>query len=103
MTDVTKNEFCFTGSIFLENASSLLKAGREHLLVSKDKKEIVFDLRKVEETDSSALGVFFALLRTARDLSLTVRIVNPPTSMVRLADLYGVSDALPLADDTILT
>jgi len=97
MTEVTKNEFCFTGSILIENASSLLKSGREYLCSNKDKKEIVFDLCKVEETDSSALGVFFALLRTARDLSLTVRIIHPPASMTSLADLYGVSDALPLA------
>lgn len=58
---------------------------------------MVVDLSSIEETDSSALGVVFGLLRTARQLGVALRITHPPASMISLAALYGVSDSLPLA------
>jgi phospholipid transport system transporter-binding protein len=41
--------------------------------------------------------VVFAWLRTARERGATLRISHPPASMTSLAELYGVSDFLPLA------
>jgi phospholipid transport system transporter-binding protein len=85
------------GPMLIANASALLDAGRDFLRATAGTKEILFDLSSVEETDSSALSVVFGLLRTARDRGLVMRLAHPPASMISQAELYGVSDSLPLA------
>jgi ABC-type transporter Mla MlaB component len=86
-----------TGPMLIANASALLEAGRGFLRSRVKAGELVFDLSTVEETDSSALSVIFGLLRTARDCGVTMRVANPPASMISQAALYGVSDSIPLA------
>ena len=85
------------GPMLNSNASALLEAGRGFLHSAPVNGEVVLDLSAAEETDSSALSVVFGLLRSARERSVALRIVNPPASMISLAALYGVSDSLPLA------
>lgn len=85
------------GPMLIANASALLEAGRGFLRAEAAGTELVFDLTTVEETDSSALSVLFGLLRTARELRITMRVANPPSSMISQAALYGVSDSLAFA------
>lgn len=85
-----------TAPMVIANAGALLEAGRSFLRSGRSG-ETVFDLAAVQETDSSALTVIFAWLRTAREHGATLRIANPPASMVSLASLYSISDFLPLA------
>jgi phospholipid transport system transporter-binding protein len=80
----------------IANAGALLKAGRRFLQSTRSG-EAVFDLSAVQDTDSSALTLVFAWLRTAREHGSTLRISNPPASMISLASLYTISDFLPLA------
>jgi phospholipid transport system transporter-binding protein len=93
----TEGLFCVTGSMLIANASALLEAGRGFLQDVVNAGEIVLDLSSVEKTDSSALGVVFGLLRTARERGITLRVIHPPTSMISQAALYGVSDSLSFA------
>jgi phospholipid transport system transporter-binding protein len=86
-----------SGPMLNTNASALLLAGRGFLSSLVGSAELVVDLSAVEETDSSALGVVFGWLRSAREKGVSLRVVNPPASMMSLAALYGVSEALPLA------
>ena len=91
---------CVTGPMLITNANALLKAGRDFLRAAAGDNAasgLVFDLSAVAETDSSALSVIFGLLRTARECGVTLRVANPPASMVSQAALYGVSDFLSLA------
>ena len=91
---------CVTGPMLIANANALLNAGRGFLRASTmaaGSSEIIFDLSAVAETDSSALSVIFGLLRTARECGVTLRVANPPASMISQAALYGVSDSLSLA------
>ena len=88
---------CVTGPMLIGNANALLQAGRGLLRTGSAGAEVVFDLSAVAETDSSALSVIFGLLRTASDCGVTLRIANPPASMISQAALYGVSDSLSLA------
>ena len=90
---------CVTGPMLIANANALLNAGRGFLRAgaTATAKEIIFDLSAVAETDSSALSVVFGLLRTARECGVTLRIANPPASMISQAALYGVSESLSLA------
>lgn len=89
--------FRVTGTMLVADATALLEVGRSLLQGAGAGSVMVVDLSSVEETDSSALGVVFGLLRTARQLDVALRIAHPPASMISLAALYGVSDSLPLA------
>ena len=89
--------FRVTGTMLVADATALLEAGRSLLQGAGAGSVMVVDLSSVEETDSSALGVVFGLLRTVRQLDVALRIAHPPASMISLAALYGVSDSLPLA------
>src|ERR1039457_504291 len=86
-----------TGPMLIANASALLEAGRGFFRADAAGAALSLDLSAVEETDSSALGVVFGLMRTARERGVTMRVAHPPASMISLAELYGVSDSLPLA------
>jgi len=86
-----------TGPMLIDTARSLLQMGRDLLRSASGQPEIVLDFAAVEETDSSALGVVFGLLRTAEECGVKMRIANPPPSMISLASLYGVSESLSLA------
>ncbi|MBS1227893.1 MAG: anti-sigma-factor antagonist [Proteobacteria bacterium] len=88
---------CVIGPMLIANASALLKAGRGFLREAATVGDVVFDLSAVAETDSSALSVIFGLLRTARDCGVTLRVTNPPASMISQAALYGVSESLSFA------
>ena len=94
---------CVTGPMLIANASALLATGRGFLraalasTAAAGSSEMIFDLSAVAETDSSALSVIFGLLRTARDCGVTLRVSNPPASMISQAALYGVSESLSFA------
>ena len=99
MIEKNGNELRVSSSMLIADATALLEAGRGFLRsmpLQKGGGEVVLDLSAVEETDSSSLGVVFALQRSARERGLALRLVNPPASMISQAGLYGVADTLPL-------
>ncbi|MQY52615.1 STAS domain-containing protein [Rhodocyclus tenuis] len=75
------------------NAQTLMEEGATRL----GDGVTLFDLGAVSESDSSALAVIFAWARRAAARGGSVRIANTPASLLSLADLYGVSEFLPLA------
>ena len=85
-----------SGPMLISNASALLKAGRALLPAAGGEGVVVLDLAAVSETDSSALGVIFGLLRSAGERGAALRIANAPASMLSQAALYGVVDTLAL-------
>ncbi len=95
MIEQSGNGLRVSGPMLITNASALLEAGRGFLRSASG--ELVLDLSAAEETDSSALSVIFGLLRTARKRGVTMRVANPPASMISQAALYGVTESLPLA------
>ena len=77
----------------MANARGLLEAGRSALLAG----EQVFDFSEVTEADSSALAVMLGWLRAASQTQSTIKFAHIPTGVRALAELYGVTDLLPLA------
>lgn len=77
----------------LSNACALL-AGGVAALRSQD---TVFDLAAVKAVDSSGLAVVFGWQRAAARNGQRLRLLNPPANLLSLADLYGLSELLPLA------
>ncbi len=82
-----------SGSMTLETAATLLADG----VTALDKGESRFDLSAVANIDSSGLAVLFGWQRAARDHGLMLQIVNPPHNLISLAEMYGVSELLPLS------
>ena len=74
-------------------ARSLLEAGRAAMQPGVQ----VFDFSGVTEADSSAIAVMLGWLRSASISRSTVKFAQIPTGVRSLAELYGVSDLLPLA------
>lgn len=85
-----------SGPMLIADAPALLAAGRGFLR-GLSGPEVLVDLTAVAEADSSALGLIFALQRSARERGAELRIVNPPAGLMSLAGLYGVAETLPLA------
>ena len=78
--------------LVMANASGLLQAGRSALQPG----EQVFDFSAVTEADSSALAVMLGWLRSAALSRSTVKFAHIPAGVRSLAELYGVTELLPL-------
>lgn len=78
--------------LVMANASGLLQAGRSALQPG----EQVFDFSAVTEADSSALAVMLGWLRAAALSRSTVKFAHIPAGVRSLAELYGVTELLPL-------
>jgi phospholipid transport system transporter-binding protein len=84
------------GAMNLSTATSLLDAGNKAIQggqVAVHK----FDLSAVTEVDSAGLAVVFGWMRAAKGRNQAVNLVNSPQGLLSMADVYGVSDLLPLA------
>ncbi|MDD5174899.1 MAG: STAS domain-containing protein [Sterolibacterium sp.] len=81
-----------SGAMTLPGASELLAQGSAAL----ETPETLFDLAAVTDVDSSSIAVIFGWVREARRQGKTVRIAHPPHELLTLADVYGVTELLPL-------
>jgi len=82
-----------TVPMVMANARGLLDAGRSAF---KESRETV-DLAAVGEVDSSSVAVLLGWLRAAEGSGIHLAFANAPASLRSLADLYGVTELLPLA------
>jgi phospholipid transport system transporter-binding protein len=79
--------------LVMANARGLLEAGRSALRAG----EQIFDFSEVSEADSSAIAVMLGWLRSAERSQSTVTFAHIPVGVRSLAELYGVTELLPLA------
>lgn len=82
------------GKMTLETATALLARGTAEC---GDDGLVEVDLVGVDEVDSSGLAVLFGWQRIAQARGNSLRIINPPRSLISLAEVYGVAELLPLA------
>jgi phospholipid transport system transporter-binding protein len=79
--------------LVMANARGLLDAGRSAIQPG----EQIFDFSEVSEADSSAIAVMLGWLRSAELSRSTVTFAHIPAGVRSLAELYGVTELLPLA------
>lgn len=79
--------------LVMANARGLLDAGRSALQAG----EQIFDFSEVSEADSSAIAVMLGWLRSAELSRSTITFAHIPAGVRSLAELYGVTELLPLA------
>jgi phospholipid transport system transporter-binding protein len=82
-----------TGAMTYATARRMLELGVSQIEAGAT----VFDLEPVGEVDSASLSLVFAWQRAAAQRGAKVSLQSPPPSLLTLAQLYGVSDLLPLA------
>jgi phospholipid transport system transporter-binding protein len=82
-----------SGDMTMETAAVLLTAGSTELAACEPR----FDLSRVANIDSSCLAVLFGWQRTAQAQGKVLTLVNLPTSLISLAEVYGVTELLPLS------
>jgi phospholipid transport system transporter-binding protein len=87
------NSLTITGNLTIETARAVLQDG----LLAMRESEAEFDLAAVSEVDSAGLAVLFGWLRAAREQGKSLRVVNVPRNLSSLAEVYGVTDLLPLS------
>ena len=97
MIEQAEGRLRVTAPMLIANARALLEAGYPLLNSGAQAGELLLDLAGVTELDSSSLSTFFAWQRKATERGVQLRIAHPPASMISLAELYGVSELLPLA------
>lgn len=93
MIERSAGRLLVTAPLTMDNSRRLLEAGCAALQPG----EQVFDFAGVSEADSSAIVVMLGWLRAAVAARADVRFVNIPAGVASLAELYGVSELLPLA------
>ena len=81
-----------SGAMTFDGARALLDRGAD--MVREGGR--LFDLAAVTEVDSSGLAVVFGWSRAAAAAGQPLRIVNPPANLLSLAELYGVTELLPV-------
>ncbi|MBU3696466.1 lipid asymmetry maintenance protein MlaB [Dechloromonas sp.] len=81
-----------TVPMVMDNARGLLDAGRRLLQPG----EQVFDFSRIAVADSSAVAVMLGWLRAADQSRSTLTFAEIPSGVRSLAELYGVTDLLPL-------
>lgn len=89
----TADGLVVSGNMTLETAADLLAAGAEALRTEAP----ACDLAAVADIDSSGLAVLFGWQRTVQARGQSLRIANPPPSLISLAEVYGVTELLSLS------
>lgn len=92
MIERRAGRLCVLAPMVMANARSLLDSGRAALLEAQE----TFDLEGVPEADSSALAVMLGWLRTAEARGTRLAFCNAPAGLRSLAELYRLTDILPL-------
>lgn len=85
-------KLCIQGPITISNVVSVLEQG----IALFDQPDLVIDLEQVTEVDSSAVSMLLEWQRKAREHNQQLYFSNMPKNMKNLAELYGVSELIPL-------
>lgn len=80
------------GPITVENVASVIEQG----IALFDRSDLVIDLAQITEVDSSAISMLLEWQRKARGQNRRLCFSNIPKNMENLAQLYGISELIPL-------
>jgi phospholipid transport system transporter-binding protein len=80
------------GAVTVDSVGGLLRELLPRLAKGID----TLDFSAVEAADSAALALIFSAMRHARQAGHSLACTGLPASFTTLAELYGVSDLLPI-------
>jgi len=87
------NRLIVSGAVTIENVVKLTELGSAML----NREDWVIDMQQVTEVDSSAVSMLLEWQRRAHRQSGQIQFANLPEALKSLAQLYGVSELIPMA------
>jgi phospholipid transport system transporter-binding protein len=93
MIQVNGTSIELEGPVTLESFCELRAAIKPHIGESN----WTVDWKTVKEVDSTALALILAWQRESAIQSRQIRNINLPANLKSLAELYGISDLIPVA------
>lgn len=81
-----------SGSLTIETVTQLFERGLDFA----GENSLVVDLEQVLTVDSAAVSLLLAWVRQAQSNGLDLSFTNIPANLLSLANLYGVTEMLPL-------
>jgi len=96
MTNITQqaNQWRISGDVLMDNANVIL--GESQTLQMTDALEI--DFSDVTNLDTAALSLIMEFQRRGLTENCQLTFTNLPDNLVSLAELYGVSEFIPLVN-----
>lgn len=96
--EVVESETGFSvfGKIHFDNILALRRQG-DRMINSIVQKDLVVDLSGIESSDSSGLSLLLRWLRYAGQQGKTLRIINMPESLYKVAKVCGIVTLLGVA------
>lgn len=88
--------FSVSGKIHFDNILALRRQG-DRMINSIVQKDLVVDLSGIESSDSSGLSLLLRWLRYAGQQGKTLRIINMPESLYKVAEVCGIATLLGVA------
>lgn len=80
------------GAVTIDNVVTVTEQG----VALFDRDDLVIDLAQVTEVDSSAVSMLLEWQRKAHSHNRQLHFTNLPMTLKSLAQLYGVSELIPL-------
>jgi phospholipid transport system transporter-binding protein len=87
------NKLIVQGAVTIDNVVMVAAQG----VALFDRDDLVIDLAQVTEVDSSAVSMLLEWQRKAHSHNRQLHFTNLPMTLKSLAQLYGVSELIPLA------
>ncbi len=87
------NKLIVQGAVTIDNVVMVTAQG----VALFDRDDLVIDLAQVTEVDSSAVSMLLEWQRKAHSHNRQLHFTNLPKTLKSLAQLYGVSELIPLA------
>lgn len=81
-----------SGNLTIETVTQLFDCGLDFA----EKKSLVVDLEQVLTVDSAAVSLLLVWVRQAQSNGSDLSFINIPENLLSLANLYGVTEMLPL-------
>jgi phospholipid transport system transporter-binding protein len=86
------NRLIVSGAVTIENVVKLTELGSAML----NQEDWVIDMQQVTEVDSSAVSMLLEWHRRAHRQNGQIQFTNLPEALKSLAQLYGVSELIPM-------
>ena len=89
------NKLVVQGVVTIENVVKITQQG----IALLNENDIVVDLEKVTEVDSSIVSMLLVWLRNARHHKHQLSFKNMPQNLTSLIQLYGITELIQLSGD----
>lgn len=95
MNNITQqeNQWNVSGEMLMDNANNLLSLSNSYEMPA----DLAIDFSAVTDVDTAALSLMMEWQRRALKSNCNIRFNHSPENLISLAELYGVTDFIPIS------